>query len=203
MSAAQTNSVNGPPRPQRTAAQITGGDPALSVWVSANAGTGKTQVLTDRIARLLLGGTRPARILCLTFTRAAAAEMSTRLAKRLGHWAVADDKELGGDLTALLGAPPPAELLAPARRLFAQTLDAPGGLKIRTIHAFCESLLGRFPVEAGIAPHFSVIDERTAIELMAEARERLFAHAFDQDSGADLTLITGLVNEEDFARLMG
>ncbi|MDH5748192.1 MAG: UvrD-helicase domain-containing protein, partial [Rhodospirillales bacterium] len=73
------------PRPARTPAQIIGGDPALSVWVSANAGTGKTQVLTDRIARLLLGGTRPERILCLTFTRAAAAEMATRLSRRLGH----------------------------------------------------------------------------------------------------------------------
>ena len=189
----------------RTGPQVTAADPQVSVWVSANAGTGKTQVLTDRITRLLLEGVRPERILCLTFTKAAAAEMATRLSERLGAWAVARESDLRAEISALLGKPPEDDLLAPARRLFAETLDVPGGLKIRTIHAFCESLLGRFPVEAGIAPHFSVIDERTAAELMAEARNHLLGQAVQEESGnvaAALRLMASLLNEESFTRLM-
>ncbi|MBL6940967.1 MAG: double-strand break repair helicase AddA [Rhodospirillales bacterium] len=189
----------------RTGPQVTAADPKVSVWVSANAGTGKTQVLTDRITRLLLEGVRPERILCLTFTKAAAAEMATRLSERLGAWAVAGENDLKAEISALLGKPPEDDLLAPARRLFAETLDVPGGLKIRTIHAFCESLLGRFPVEAGIAPHFSVIDERTAAELMAEARNHLLGQAVQENSGdvtRALRLMATLLNEEDFTRLM-
>ncbi len=190
----------------RTAAQVTAADPESSVWVSANAGTGKTQVLTDRITRLLLDGVRPERILCLTFTKAAAAEMASRLSARLGGWAVARENELKAEIAALLGKPPEQSLLAPARRLFAETLDVPGGLKIRTIHAFCESLLGRFPIEAGIAPHFSVIDERTAAELIREARDQLLGSTMSDDSadvGDALKLMAGLLNEEDFTRLIG
>jgi len=189
----------------RTGAQVTAADPQGSVWVSANAGTGKTQVLTDRITRLLLDGVRPERILCLTFTKAAAAEMATRLSARLGGWAVAHEDQLKAEITALLGKPPEQSLLAPARRLFAETLDVPGGLKIRTIHAFCESLLGRFPIEAGIAPHFSVIDERTAAELIREARDRLLGGTMSggsADVGDALKLMAGLLNEEDFTRLI-
>lgn len=193
-------------KPQiRTSAQTTASNPETSVWVSANAGTGKTHVLTDRITRLLLSGVKPERILCLTFTKAAAAEMATRLSDRLGGWAVADDPELTAELTALLGKPPEQSLLPPARRLFAETLDVPGGLKIRTIHAFCESLLGRFPIEAGIAPHFAVIDERTAAELMAEARDRLLVSAgthSDDNVSRSLSLMAALLNEDDFTQLM-
>ncbi len=189
----------------RTAAQVTAADPRSSVWVSANAGTGKTQVLTDRITRLLLDGVKSERILCLTFTKAAAAEMATRLSERLGNWAVAKEGDLKIEIEALLGKPPEDAVLAPARRLFAQTLDTPGGLQIRTIHAFCESLLGRFPIEAGIAPHFSVIDERTAAELMMEARDRILVHSNETGSEAiarSLALMAGLLNEDDFTRLM-
>ena len=180
-------------------------DPAGSVWVAANAGTGKTHVLIERIARLLVAGTEPGRILCLTFTKAAAAEMENRLYKRLGHWALAPDDTLGDDLEALLGRPAAPEIMARARRLFALTLEVPEGLKIRTVHAFCESLLGRFPLEAAVAPHFSVIDERTAAELRVEARDRVLSRAFDGD-GADIAEalghLAGLVNEEAFARVM-
>jgi ATP-dependent helicase/nuclease subunit A len=190
-------------KPQiRTSAQVTAANPESSVWVSANAGTGKTQVLTDRITRLLLSGIKPERILCLTFTKAAAAEMSTRLSQRLGGWAVATELDLKGEIEALLGKAPNDDILPSARRLFAETLDVPGGLKIRTIHAFCESLLGRFPIEANIAPHFSVIDERTAAELMNEARDYILGRAHDDDMTSALTLMAGLLNEEDFTRLM-
>jgi len=194
------------PLPDGTDAQRAAADPERSVWVSANAGTGKTRVLVDRVARLLLAGTPPGRILCLTFTRAAAAEMANRLGRRLGSWAAMDDADLAQALGDLMGGEVAAEILVRARRLFADTLEVPDGLKIRTIHSFCESLLGRFPLEAGVAPHFSVIDERTAAELRAEARDRLLAGALDDASGplaGALEHLAALVDEAAFASVMG
>ena len=194
-----------PSDPGRTGAQVAAADPTQSVWVAANAGTGKTHVLIDRIARLLLAGTRPSRILCLTFTKAAAAEMANRLSKLLGAWAVAEDAELAGNLKSLLGRAATGEQTEVARRLFAETLEVPEGLKIRTIHAFCESLLGRFPLEAGVAPHFSVLDERTAAELLLEARNRVLAGAFDggvAELTAALDRLAGLVDEDGFATVV-
>src|SRR6266481_5172739 len=121
--------------------------PAYSAWVEANAGTGKTKVLTDRVARLLLSGVRPERILCLTFTKAAAAEMRNRLAGQLGRWAMADEAKLDEEIETLIDRPPEQEERIIARRLFARVLDAPGGINILTIHAFCQALLKRFPLE--------------------------------------------------------
>ncbi|MEX2647965.1 MAG: double-strand break repair helicase AddA [Alphaproteobacteria bacterium] len=144
-------------------------DPATSAWVGASAGTGKTKVLTDRVLRLLLAGSPPGRLLCLTFTKAAAAEMATRIERRLGAWAIAAPEVLVDDLTKLTGADPDEATVARARRLFADTLEAPGGLPIMTIHAFCQALLARFPVEAAVLPGFEVADERTARELQGEA----------------------------------
>src|SRR4029077_21032789 len=114
-------------------------DPQKSVWVVASAGTGKTTVLTDRCLRLLLAGSRPERLLCLTFTKAAAAEMANRIAERLAHWAVLDEAALAAALTELLGRAPSDEQRDLARRLFARVLDTPGGMRILTIHAFCQS----------------------------------------------------------------
>ncbi|PKP84430.1 MAG: hypothetical protein CVT80_08205 [Alphaproteobacteria bacterium HGW-Alphaproteobacteria-2] len=127
--------------------QVRAADPDVSVWVTANAGSGKTKVLTDRVARLLLAGTPPARILCLTYTRAAAAEMQLRLFERLGEWAMLADGALSQRLVEM-GLEPgaiDAEARARARRLFARALETPGGLKIQTIHSFCAALLRRFP----------------------------------------------------------
>jgi ATP-dependent helicase/nuclease subunit A len=152
-------------------------DSASSVWVAASAGTGKTKVLTDRVLSLMLGGSPPARILCLTFTRAAAAEMANRLHERLSRWAVLAEGELQDELAALVGRLPDQGLLDDARRLFATVLDAPGGLGIETIHAFCQSLLRRFPVEAGVPPHFQLLDERAASELLANVREEVLEAA--------------------------
>jgi len=184
--------------------QVTAADPERSVWVSANAGTGKTWVLINRILRLLLAGIEPTKILCLTFTKAAAAEMANRLNQRLGKWSVMAGPDLARDLEDLTLDAPDAATLATARRLFAATLDTPGGLKIRTIHSFCESLLGRFPVEAGLAPHFSVVDERIAGELRAEARDRLMAGAgrSDEDLDAAFAALAGMVDEVGFQRVM-
>ncbi len=155
--------------------QLQAGDPEASTWVSASAGTGKTHVLTSRVLRLMLAGAPPERILCLTFTKAAAAEMANRLNRRLGEWAVMEDEGLRRALFRLTGQPPETHDPDQARRLFCRVLDAPGGMAIQTIHSFCQSLLARFPVEAQLAPRFDVVDERTAEELLAEARERVLA----------------------------
>ena len=162
-------------KPAHTAAQVVAADPTQPVWVSANAGTGKTHVLIERILRLLLAGTPPGKILCLTYTKAAAAEVATRLSTRLGHWSAGSGKALASDLKKLLGKPASTMATETARKLFAATLETPEGLRIRTIHSFSESLLGRFPVEAKLAPHFSVLDERRAREIRIEARDRLLS----------------------------
>jgi ATP-dependent helicase/nuclease subunit A len=153
-------------------AQAEASDPAASAWVSANAGSGKTFVLTQRVIRLLLDQVEPARILCLTFTKAAAAEMSNRIFDRLGKWVVMEDAELGAELAELLGAAPSPAQMKRARTLFALALDTPGGLKIQTIHAFCEALLHQFPLEANVPGHFEVIEALRQQELLAEARSR-------------------------------
>ncbi len=158
-------------------AQRRAASPEASVWVAASAGTGKTKVLTDRVLSLLLEGTAPPRILCLTFTKAAAAEMSNRLAQRLARWATLEDGSLVAELESLTGKTPDTVLIEMARQLFASVLDAPGGMKILTIHSFCQSLLGRFPLEAGVAPHFQVLDDRSAEELLLQARESILAKA--------------------------
>ncbi|HEY7765922.1 MAG TPA: double-strand break repair helicase AddA [Aestuariivirgaceae bacterium] len=148
--------------PQRRAS-----NPFISAWVSANAGAGKTQVLVHRVVRLLLEGILPERILCITFTNAAAAEMSKRLFRDLGEWIALDDETLTLKLRRLSGSDIDSAKLSRARRLFASALDAPGGLKIQTIHAFCERLLQRFPVEAGVVPGFGVLSEQTAVEILS------------------------------------
>ena len=156
-------------------------DPAGSAWVSANAGSGKTHVLTQRVIRLLLTGTRPSSILCLTYTKAAASEMSNRVFQRLSEWTVLSDGELAGRISAIEGAEPDVFKLAEARRLFAKALETPGGLKIQTIHAFCEALLHQFPLEANVAGHFSVLDDRAASTMLAEARRSLLTATSAED----------------------
>ncbi len=175
------------PPPDPGVLQQRAADPAASVWVAASAGTGKTKVLTDRVLRLMLAGTAPHRILCLTFTKAAAAEMANRIFRTLSLWATVPEPELESALAALTGERPPRALPGAARRLFARVLDAPGGMRIETIHAFCQSLLRRFPVEAGLAPYFQPMEERDAAELLAEVRERLLA---DPDPAAEAAIAT-------------
>jgi ATP-dependent helicase/nuclease subunit A len=159
------------------AAQIRAARPEASSWVAANAGSGKTRVLIDRVARLLLGGADPARVLCLTYTRAAAAEMQTRLFRTLGAWAMAPEEELRAAIDALgePGAALHADRLEHARTLFARALETPGGLKIQTIHAFCDALLRRFPLEAGTSPGFAVLEDRAARALRADTLDALAA----------------------------
>ena len=155
-------------------------DPGQSAWVSANAGSGKTKVLIDRVARLLLKGVKPDQILCVTYTKAAASEMQARLFKRLGGWCVADDEKLAEELEELeqdTDAIYDETRLGQARTLFAHALETPGGLRIETIHAFCGRLLRRFPLEAGVAPGFQEIDEVDSAILWERAMAHLGAQA--------------------------
>ncbi len=151
--------------------------PETNAWVSASAGSGKTKVLTDRVLGLLLTGCRPERLLCLTFTKAAAAEMSNRLAGLLAKWAVMAPEKLEVSLGELTGTAPTREVMKRARRLFAEVLDTPGGMKVQTIHAFCQALLSRFPLEAGVAPQAKIMDDREAGEILTGARHRVLSEA--------------------------
>src|SRR5437764_6542855 len=179
--------------------------PDESVWVAACAGTGKTKVLTDRLLALMLDGTDPSRILCLTFTRAAAAEMANRINARLAAWTTLPPGHLEQELVALTGRFPEADDIARARQLFAAILDVPGGAKIATIHAFCQSLLRRFPLEAGVPPEFAVLDERGAAEALAEAAETVIAKARDDRAPAlaeALAVVARYIQEDRFTGLL-
>jgi ATP-dependent helicase/nuclease subunit A len=161
-------------------AQVRASDPGASVFVAANAGSGKTSTLVRRVARLLLRGARPEAILCVTYTKAAAAEMQRRLFRELGDWAVMADAKLGAKLAEL---DEPARGLGAARALFARALETPGGIKITTIHAFCEKLLKRFPLEAGVSPGFAVLDDAAAREVRTAAREEVALAALRDPEG--------------------
>ena len=144
-------------------------DPSASVFVSANAGSGKTHVLVQRVIRLLLDGVSPERILCITFTKAAAANMAERVFTTLGHWVKLDDDALSDAIRATGVKAVGPSLLAQARKLFACALETPGGLKVQTIHALCTRLLQQFPFEANVPARFSVLDDRDQAELMLRA----------------------------------
>ncbi len=161
--------------PETLERQARAADPDSSAWVSANAGSGKTHVLSQRVVRLLLEGTDPARILCLTYTKAAAANMATRVFRDLSRWARLADADLSEAIARLEGKRPDGARLRRARRLFARALETPGGLKIQTIHAFCEAVLHRFPLEANIAGHFEMLDQQMEQALVAEARRDMLA----------------------------
>jgi ATP-dependent helicase/nuclease subunit A len=186
-------------------------NPETSVWVGASAGTGKTKVLTDRVLRLMLPrdsgapGTDPHRILCLTYTKAAASEMALRINKILSAWATIDDERLDRALMDLLGRRAELPETDAARRLFARVVDAPGGLKIMTIHSFCQSVLGRFPLEAGLPPRFRAMEEDEASALLTLARDRVLARAQSRpnsDEGRALEQLAAEQNEDQFNALL-
>ncbi len=188
------------------AAQRRATSPGHSAWVEASAGTGKTKVLTDRVTRLLLAGVKPERILCLTFTKAAAAEMRNRLAGQLGRWAMADKAKLDEEIAKLVDAEPDSAQRIVARRLFARVLDAPGGINILTIHAFCQALLKRFPLEAGVTPGFEVMDETEAASVLRrvqdEQMEALARPDADPALKEALALVAGRISVAEYAELM-
>ncbi|MFN3890988.1 MAG: double-strand break repair helicase AddA [Beijerinckiaceae bacterium] len=183
-------------------AQRNAADPATSAWVSAHAGSGKTYVLAQRVIRLLLEGVAPSKILCLTFTKAAAANMALRVFGILADWTSLDDERLRAEI-AKTGAH--VKDLAQARRLFARAVETPGGLKIQTIHAFCEKILHLFPFEANVAARFEVLTEEQQADLMARAKEEVLGEAMrGEDSAllAALEKVAALTTAETFDKLL-
>lgn len=173
-------------RNEATQRQVDAARPDRSTWLAANAGSGKTRVLTDRVARLLLEGVSPEHILCLTYTKAAASEMQNRLFKRLGDWAMKPDAELRSALEDLgLARDIDAKGLRKARTLFASAIETPGGLKIQTIHSFCASILRRFPLESRVSPQFREMEDRAAALLRAQIVD-------DMSSGSEVDLVAGI-----------
>jgi ATP-dependent helicase/nuclease subunit A len=186
------------PRDRANRTQLEASDPEVSAFVAASAGSGKTKLLTDRLLRLMLtDGVKPERIQCLTFTKAAAAEMSLRLHRLLGRWVTLDDAALDRELSNLALTPTP-KLGETARALFARVLDLPGGMRIGTIHAFCQSLLRRFPLEVALSPHFQLVDERDAEDALTEARESMLARAEDNNLETALRTLAGLATADQF-----
>ncbi|SEM45395.1 DNA helicase/exodeoxyribonuclease V, subunit A [Sphingomonas gellani] len=180
------------PLPPLTPAQSDASAPDAHVWLSASAGTGKTQVLAARVFRLLLRGVDPGAILCLTFTKAGAAEMTARISDRLAAWVRMPDPMLSRDLDAL-GEVPTQDLRDRARTLFARVLDAPGGgVRIGTIHGFCQSLLAAFPVEAGLTPGFRPLEPREEALLQREALAQMLSDAEREGRAAPVEAIGAL-----------
>ncbi|MCA0418074.1 MAG: UvrD-helicase domain-containing protein, partial [Proteobacteria bacterium] len=181
--------------------QAQAADPGLSAWVSANAGSGKTHVLVNRVLRLLLDDVAPGRMLCITYTKAAAANMANRIFKALSAWATLSDEALGRELTKLTGRVPAMAERAKARRLFAQALETPGGLRIETIHAFCTRVLQAAPFEANVPPRFEVADDLAQAEMLRSARRELLAHVAAEPNGPEaraLDLLARLAAQDSF-----
>jgi ATP-dependent helicase/nuclease subunit A len=181
-------------------------DPAVSAWVAANAGSGKTHVLAQRVIRLLLAGTPPEKILCLTYTKAAAANMANRVFDTLAQWTALDDAELDAEIAAIEGRRPSVRQRVLARRLFAQALDTPGGLKVQTIHAFCTRLLQQFPFEADVAARFEVLEDRAQSELIERQRMAVLLEAAsrpDGDLGRALAQAIAVAADVTFASVVG
>jgi len=179
-------------------AQARASNPAASSFVSANAGSGKTHVLVQRVIRLLLEGVSPEKILCITFTKAAAANMAERVFSTLGHWVTLDDAALEAAIRETGIAHPNARLRNEARKLFASALETPGGLKVQTIHALCTRLLQQFPFEANVPARFAVLDERDQSDMMERANLRVFLEASrDPESAIGRALQTAMASAAD------
>jgi ATP-dependent helicase/nuclease subunit A len=180
------------------ATQARASDPTASAFVSANAGSGKTHVLVQRVIRLLLSGVPPEKILCITFTKAAAANMAERVFTTLGHWVTLDDAALDEAIRAAGIPHPSARLRREARKLFACALETPGGLKVQTIHALCTRLLQQFPFEANVPARFAVIDERDQTDMMERANLKVLLDAArDPESATGRALLTAMANAAD------
>src|SRR3954470_1293150 len=180
------------------AKQARASDPASSAFVSANAGSGKTHVLVQRVIRLLLEGVAPEKILCITFTKAAAANMAERVFSTLGHWVTLDDAALDAAIAESGIATPNARLRMAARKLFASALETPGGLKVQAIHALCTRLLQQFPFEANVPARFAVLDDRDQTEMMERANLGVFLEASrNPDSATGRALMTAMASAAD------
>ena len=195
-----------------TKQQHSAANPNESVWVEASAGTGKTKVLSDRVLRLLLNSEtpHPERILCLTYTKAGAVEMKSRIFERLSDWSIISDEALLKSLGELFADEdlPLAEIKKyqkRARTLFALLLDTAGGLKIQTIHSFCQDILSRFPLESGVSPYFEVMENEEQTDILEQIRKELIAEAENnpQSQAAKYMLyITENMKESSFSKAL-
>src|SRR5471032_3146871 len=184
--------------PAVRATQARASDPSSSAFVSANAGSGKTHVLVQRVIRLLLSDVPPEKILCITFTKAAAANMAERVFTTLGHWVTLDDDALDAAIRDVGITHPTVPLRKSARKLFACALETPGGLKVQTIHALCTRLLQQFPFEADVPARFSVLDDRDQTEMMERANLAVLLDAArDPDSPTGRALTTAMASAAD------
>lgn len=181
-------------------AQKRASTPSLNVWTTANAGSGKTSVLVDRFLRLLLSGNDPSKILCITYTKAAAVEMVERVRDSLGKWSLMDESELKKQLTQL-NVQIDDNTISLARGLFLKVLDTPGGLKISTFHSFCQSVLGRFPLEAGVSPSFDILAEVGTLNLNSKFAEDIF-EIDDPTLRESISYLSLRIEDEDFFRLI-
>lgn len=185
-------------------------DPDSSIWVSASAGTGKTKVLTDRVLRLLLPrsddrpGTPAHKILCLTFTKAAANEMALRIQNMLGRWAIMEEADLHASLESLLGHSATDLQYDSARRLFAENIDSAGSLRVMTTHSFCQSVLGRFPLEAGLSPYSEVLDDVRSLSLLKDAQSDVLRLLQDDEvaGSMDADAVNNLLSELEESRFL-
>lgn len=178
---------------------IIASNPENSCWVFASAGSGKTKILVDRILRLLLADISPSKILCLTFTKVAAAEMEERINNRLAWLVLLNDEELRLFLQNLTGKSPNNELLKKARIIFVKTIDAESRIKVQTIHSFCQGLMKIFPFEAGIKPAFEVMEE-SAEKLMLE--QALKETIVDDKNSEMIKAISAKIDEGSLADLL-
>src|SRR5215475_3403655 len=186
--------------------QVEASDPVASAWVAANAGSGKTHVLAQRVIRLLLNGVDPAKILCITFTKAAAANMANRVFDELRHWTALDDTALNAAIRRISNIEPDTARRTLARRLFAMALETPGGLTVQTIHAFCTRLLHHFPFEANVAARFDVLDEAAQAQLLGEISLGVLLDAAlspDGELGRALATAIAAASDQTFKDVVG
>src|SRR3954464_1736776 len=177
--------------------QARASDPKVSSFVAANAGSGKTYVLVNRVIRLLLEGGEPEKILCITFTKAAAANMAQRVFAKLGSWIAFDDAALDAAIREA-GAKVTRETRARARKLFACALETPGGLKVQTIHALCTRLLQQFPFEANVAARFVVLEDTAQRQLLEQTTTNtLLEAAATTDSPLGRALAVAITSASD------
>lgn len=182
------------PKEKFSPSQMLASDPTRNIWVQANAGTGKTTVLIQRLLRILFrngiyNGDKAPGILCLTYTNAAAGEMRNRILAGLREWSMADDEKLTELLDGISEkTPASSEDLSYARKVFYMYIDNPDVLKIKTIHSFCEEILHRFPLEAGISPAWSLISGAAQKVLLQDAFERMINNSFNNRANMQRTL---------------
>lgn len=143
-------------------------NPRESIWLYASAGSGKTKTLIDRIIRLLLSGTMPNKILCLTYTEAAISEIVNRINLELISIALSNCEDLSNKLTELELPNKPSDLDF-ARSLYEKINCGDSKLNILTLHSFSQMMLKNFPIEAGVKPNFAIANNLEKRSLINKA----------------------------------